>query len=200
MADCFFEYRFTKCKLKFKRNDATLGTNTEVIGFENTVGTVADPGSSFQTMDCSWSAVVNDFQLSYPQSMSIPGTYLRPILTRWMKCTVAADDNLELQGVLYQWVNAPAVDSYVNEFELDYVIEFRNPIFIGATPRTIPVPRKDINDELKVAPVRDRAIVPSHIMSVGSISEDDDGESSPVLVPATRIKSSRALSTSSKRQ
>lgn len=189
MADCFFEYRFTKIKLHFRKNDGTLGVNTEVVGFENTIGTVADPGSQFQTMDCSWSHIVNDFEVLFPQTMSIPVTYLRPTLTRWLKCTVAADDNLEFQGTLYTYVNAPAVDSYRNEFEVEYVIEFRNPIFIGATPRIIPVPRSDINDELKVSTNR-RPVVPHEVMSVVPLSDDDDDadSSAPVVVPQRRTK------------
>ncbi len=131
LADTFFEYRFKRIKFKFARTDSNTA-DTVAVGFQNAVGTVADPSSIQEVMDCSWAHLVGDEPTRPPIRMSVPSKYLHPPLTNWLKATTAADDNFELQGVFYFWCTGSS--TYDNTVEVDYEIEFRNPIYLAATP------------------------------------------------------------------
>jgi len=134
LADTFFEYRFTKLRFKFTYDHDSLAVTTIAYGFQNLIGVVADPTSQYQVMDMPHSHVIMDSAQRPPLHVSLPKQYLKPALTSWLKCTTSADDNFELQGAIFLWCHAPAVESYVNSLEIDYAIEFRNPIYVNATP------------------------------------------------------------------
>jgi len=134
LADTFFEFRFTRFKLRFCGDPDGVYVPTIAVGMQNATSPVLDPTSQYQVMDCSWSHAVMDGMGRPPQCFTIPPQYITPPLTKWLKCTTAADDDFELQGMIYLWANTPAVESYVTAVEIDYAIEFRNPIYIQATP------------------------------------------------------------------
>lgn len=161
LADTFFEYRFTRLRLRFTGDVDSLYVSCIAVGFSNAVGTLADPGSQYQVMDCPWSKAVLDRLSRPPENFSVPKQYLLPPLTKWLKCTTAADDNMELQGVLYFYCDAPAVESYVSTCEIDYAIEFRNPIYVGATPATDQKYLRMTEDEKTDDSDKDSVVVPS---------------------------------------
>lgn len=134
LADTFFEYRFTDLKLKFSSDFDALTVVTIAYGYQNLVGVVADPTSQYQVMDMPHSHVVMDNIARPPLHITVPKQYLQPALTKWLKCTTNTTDDFEIQGAINLWCNAPAVESYVNSVEVDYAIEFRNPIYVQATP------------------------------------------------------------------
>lgn len=165
LADTFMEYRFTKMKLKFSGDYDALTVTTITYGYMNLVGVAAEPTSQYQVMDMSHSHVILDDFKKPPVHVSIPSQYLMPPLTKWLKCTTIAADDLEIQGTINLWCNAPAVESYVNSVEVDYAVEFRNPIYVQATPKRSLCEKQQDDEKEPDSPI----IVPSTSSKVSAV-------------------------------
>ncbi len=130
LSDAFLFYRFTKLEIEYIPGLSGLLDNPATLGFYSQVGLAATPSNN-QNMEAPVSMPVppilsTGVTQSVPRKMVIPRKTLQPPMTKWLRTRISsADDDFEIQGVLYYTLSATA--SPTDRFVVHWACEFTEP-------------------------------------------------------------------------